>query len=209
MKKETVIIIGGGSAGLMAARELADEFNVIVLEALSRLGGRIWTHRLQDGSLVEAGAEFIHGHPELTIRLLEEAGIGYRAVAGKMFQKEKGSLEEIIAPIEGWEELVKQMKKVETDMTLQDFLNEYFGGDSHADLRRHARAYAEGFDLADPAKASVQSLYNEWSNEELENFRIPSGYGALVDFLRRECEDRACRILTNTIIKQVDWEKIK
>jgi len=41
MKKETVVVIGAGIAGLLAAKELAASFNVVILEALSRFGGRI------------------------------------------------------------------------------------------------------------------------------------------------------------------------
>ena len=41
MKKKTVIIIGAGAAGLMAALELSAHCEVLVLEAAGRLGGRI------------------------------------------------------------------------------------------------------------------------------------------------------------------------
>jgi len=41
MKKETVVVIGAGIAGLIAARELSASFNVVILEVLFRFGGRI------------------------------------------------------------------------------------------------------------------------------------------------------------------------
>src|ERR1044072_6844412 len=61
MADETdILIIGAGAAGLAAARELsAANFNVIVLEARDRIGGRIYTH--PDSQLtapIELGAEF-------------------------------------------------------------------------------------------------------------------------------------------------------
>jgi monoamine oxidase len=55
-----VIVIGAGFAGLAAAEALhADGLEVVVLEARDRVGGRVWSQTLPDGSVVERGAEFI------------------------------------------------------------------------------------------------------------------------------------------------------
>src|SRR6476620_1617028 len=113
MEKETVIIVGAGVAGLMAARELIGDYNVIVLEASARVGGRVWSKPLQDtATIVEAGAEFIHGHQSETLKLLKQAGMEYVAVEGKMYRKEKGILLEQTEMIPGWDELLKKMKKL-------------------------------------------------------------------------------------------------
>jgi len=56
-----VVVIGAGAAGLSCARELIDAgFDVTVLEARDRLGGRIRTEWV-DGAPVEMGASWIHG----------------------------------------------------------------------------------------------------------------------------------------------------
>jgi len=56
-----VIVVGAGIAGLAAARELrARGQKVLVLEARTRLGGRIWTDRSL-GAPVDLGASWIHG----------------------------------------------------------------------------------------------------------------------------------------------------
>ncbi|KAK7078933.1 hypothetical protein SK128_020192 [Halocaridina rubra] len=57
-----VVIVGGGVAGLTAAKTLIenDYTNLLILEADNRIGGRVRT--IREGSvLVEEGAEWIHG----------------------------------------------------------------------------------------------------------------------------------------------------
>lgn len=54
------VIIGGGFAGVTAARELSKYgHNVILLEARDRLGGRTWTTNF-NGSHVELGGTYVH-----------------------------------------------------------------------------------------------------------------------------------------------------
>lgn len=203
-----MIITGGGAAGLMAAHELIGHYNIILLEARSRLGGRIRSQLLPGSArIMEAGAEFIHGNLPLTMQLLKQAGISYVPVQGAMYRREKGRWEEQEEMIEGWGLLLQRMKKVKADMTMHDFLQQYFAGDEYSDLRRHAVAYTEGFDIADVKEVSVRALYKEWSQEDQdENFRIPAGYGALIRFLQEECEKKGCRIITNSTVRQIDWE---
>eukprot|EP00903_Cladosiphon_okamuranus_P012741 g11911.t1 len=58
----TVIVVGAGLAGLSAARELSHRgYGVTVLEADSRVGGRLRSAKLQGGAVVDLGAAFIHG----------------------------------------------------------------------------------------------------------------------------------------------------
>lgn len=57
----TVVIVGAGMAGAKAARDLADTgADVVVLEARSRTGGRLWTDRSL-GVPLDMGGGWIHG----------------------------------------------------------------------------------------------------------------------------------------------------
>ncbi len=64
MKNQKVIVIGGGMAGLKAALDLSlNGVQVILLEARSRLGGRIYTTQTSDGrTALELGASYWEGY---------------------------------------------------------------------------------------------------------------------------------------------------
>ena len=62
-----VIVIGAGAAGLATARSLQDAgYEVLILEARDRIGGRVNTDRSFTSHPVELGAEFIHGENVIT-----------------------------------------------------------------------------------------------------------------------------------------------
>jgi monoamine oxidase len=208
MEKKNVIIVGAGISGLILARQLADDCNVLIIEAAAKAGGRIASKKVKGiPRIIETGAEFIHGNLEHTFELLKEAGIAHTLVKGKLYSKEENGLKEQKEMIAGWDKLLKKMKSAEKDLTMNDFLQQYFGDEKHAALRKHAIAYTEGFDLADVTKVSVGSLYEEWSNEEEDNYRITEGYGAVISYLVQQCEKKGCDFVFNSAVKQVDWEK--
>jgi monoamine oxidase len=207
-KKPAVIIIGGGAAGLIAANDLSKKCAVTMLESQKELGGRIKTINIPGNrGIVEAGAEFIHGSFPITFSLIGEAGLKAVKVEGKMLRKEKNKWIEQDEMIEGWDDLLKKMKGLRTDMTMQDFILKYFAADKYTDLRRHMKSYTEGFDLADPEKVSIKSLYKEWSNEEEEQFRLKEGYGSIISLLANKAERAGCTIVTGDPVRQVDWQQ--
>jgi monoamine oxidase len=70
-----IAIIGGGAAGIGAARELAASGrSTLLLEATSRLGGRAWTHEIA-GQRLDLGCGWLHsGDRNSWTRIAEEAG---------------------------------------------------------------------------------------------------------------------------------------
>ena len=74
---QSVCVIGAGLAGLAAADRLArDGWDVEVLEARDRVGGRTWSRRLANGTIAEMGAEFILPGNTAVRALADELGLG-------------------------------------------------------------------------------------------------------------------------------------
>jgi monoamine oxidase len=72
----SVIVVGAGFAGLAAAeRLLADGWEVTVFEARERVGGRVHSRRLENGAVVELGAEFVLPGHELLRATAERLGL--------------------------------------------------------------------------------------------------------------------------------------
>src|SRR5688572_10252024 len=125
MTKPFIIIIGAGASGLSAARELAPHYNITLLEATNRAGGRICTVE-QNGTLVEAGAEFVHGNLPITLDLLKQAGIETRKVEGEMFRYKHGKFLEVEEMTEGFDGLLEKMEGVVEDITMQELLDKHY-----------------------------------------------------------------------------------
>lgn len=76
MKRTRVAIVGGGLAGLAAARVLeAGRHTVVVLESADEFGGQIKTER-EGGYVVELGAEGFVSRSEALPRLAQKLGLG-------------------------------------------------------------------------------------------------------------------------------------
>ncbi|HEY6125831.1 MAG TPA: FAD-dependent oxidoreductase [Steroidobacteraceae bacterium] len=91
-KPKTVLVIGAGIAGLVAAYELRKlGHQVTVLEAQRRPGGRVYTLRdpFSDGLYVEVGAARIPDNHDLTLRYVREFNLPmtpfYPATGSRMY----------------------------------------------------------------------------------------------------------------------------
>ena len=70
-----VCVVGAGLAGLTAARQLADAGrDVVVLEARDRVGGRVLTEQLADGTLIDHGGQWLGPGQHRIARLADELG---------------------------------------------------------------------------------------------------------------------------------------
>jgi monoamine oxidase len=205
-----VIIIGAGASGLMAGNLLAKAGKkVTILEGKPRAGGRIHTFRPASGpAFFEAGAEFIHGDLPHTFKVLKKAGIDYEKVKGTTWQFKNGALKEDEEFIPNWKGLMKKLKGLEYDMTVDDFLQQYFSGEDDATMRASVKGFVQGYDAADIKRASAFAFRDESLDEnDATQYRIKGGYIQLVAFLEQQCRKQSADIRFSTVVKKVTWSE--
>ncbi len=206
-----VAIVGGGIAGLSAARSLRDAgLTITVLEARDRIGGRICTHREAGlAAPIELGAEFIHGTaPELQA-LIQQAALRSVDVGGRRFAVIGGRLR----PMDDyWERLHRVLRLVKTsankDESFRQFLDRRPGGRREALTRQWALAFVEGYQGADARLISAQSTGGDedpsGDAEARLTGRVVDGYDSVVAALAKPI---GASISTSAIVSGIRWRR--
>jgi len=172
----------------MVGRELTRAgHRVAILEARDRVGGRIWELPAERfGYRAEGGAEFIHGAAPVTRALVAEAGLTLVRSRGdgQRWAKRGGKLGNRDDDVPGMELVPAKLASLKRDLPIAEFLDKNFAGEKFAAMRRSIIRMTEGYDAADPLRASTFALRDEWLGGGIrQSHRIEEGYGALMDFL--------------------------
>ena len=205
-----IIVIGGGVAGLAAARTLAEAGRrVALLEASSRIGGRILTIREND-EVIELGAEFIHGRPPELWSLIEEAGLETYELDGPTLRFREGKLNTSPPAPNPEDQSFAVLDQLESytgpDMPFSEYLERHQVPEQ---LHGTAIGYVEGFNAADHRIIGVHSLgLQQAAEEEIGGdhlFRIHSGYDQLPQFLCDKFTSSGGHLHLNTLVERVEW----
>jgi len=204
-----VLIIGGGAAGLLAARLLASAGRrVRLLEAQNRLGGRV--HTLQPAGFsapLEAGAEFMHEPVPLTRALLTEASVDWQTADGETYNVLGGQVQPEADFFAFLPPLLAKLAALPHDLPLAEFLKQEFGGEEHAALRAFATQFAEGYDAADAQRVSAWALRDEWAAGGADNSPRPrGGYGPLLHWLAAQAHAAGATLHLATPVRAVRWQ---
>lgn len=191
----------------MATRELARAGKrVTVLEARSRCGGRIYPLPVEEfGYPAEGGAEFVHGAALLTRAVMREAGLSLVPTEGTRWNARKGALLPDESALPHAHRFYRALSELKVDLTIAEFLETRFAGRQYDELRRRVTRMVEGYDAADPRRASTLALRDEWTaRDDGLHGRIRGGYGALIEYLASECRRHGAVIHLGTAVTAID-----
>jgi len=203
-----VVVIGGGISGLTAAAELLKSgCRVTLLEAKSRLGGRVHTvtHK---STLVELGAEFLHGQSQPMIDALEAAQLSVRRMNVEsriLFPNGK------FRQMDVWQRVEKVIGKVDPkkpDCSFSEFIQSHL---FTPQTKRLSMAFVEGFNAANASRISAHALLrSQYDAEHMvdpHQGRIEQGYGALVGFYESAVHALGGHIMQGMVVRKISWRR--
>jgi len=201
-----VIVIGGGIAGLAAARELARQGRAVrLLEARSRLGGRILTLRPDGWPVpVELGAQFVHGGNPPFWRLLRAKRLRTAPVSELHWRPGPSGLELFPDAFERVGRVTALIKPTRAGgKSFAGYFARYPAKVDPLDWKL-ARGFVEGFEAARLDQISARSLAGDSGAEEGQ-YHLPQGYDRVIEALAADCRRLGVQIQLRSVVSSVRW----
>lgn len=202
---DSVVIIGAGAAGLAAAERLREVgANPLLLEASSRIGGRVLTDWAN--GVVELGAEFVHGAKAATWDVIRRHGIKTRAydvsaASPRRFAFE-GVLQAVDWPMAGRiEEYAARGEGYSgPDISLADWFRRLAPNDDPAAII--ARDRIARIEASDPADLSALAVARErqMNTAGWDNYRLAGGYTEVTAAMAE-----GAQIRLNAPVSRIAW----
>jgi monoamine oxidase len=204
-----VVVVGGGLAGLAAARRLAEHgIQVVILEAHHRVGGR--AHTLYEGHAelpVECGPEFVHGVPAATHELAREAELELDTIAATSWRLRGNRLVPADDVWKRFGELLASAPDAAHDQSARSFID-------HArlppeDAQRFVQL-VEGFygaPIEDISVASIAADASGLGSAEARAQRVVGGYGRIVQYLVAKLARAGGHVHEGCFVQAIDWRR--
>jgi len=191
-------IVGGGAAGIAAAREARERgLTAIILEASDRIGGRAHTIDWQ-GQKLDLGATWIHSAARNPLaRLAEDNGVAVDQSPMSWRQQYKNLGYSPEQQAASWAALDAFMARLRAGPTDDRASNALEPGNEWNGFLEAMNGYLNGTSLA---KTSAADFVAFWDGSKSHNWRLPGGYGALVAGLANGLDVR-----TGCLVARVDW----
>jgi monoamine oxidase len=214
VKRQSVVIIGAGIAGLSAAQALANAGHAVtVVEARDRIGGRIHTSHAWPGLPVDLGASWIHGAEGNPVTALAE-----RAGASTVPTSYDSSQLHISSALaqagvrdaaQAWaagvvRRALRRAERADNDLSVRAAIDLV----SPPGQRTRAQSAQLEFHLAgnfEQEYGGSADRMSAWYIEDGKEFGgadllFPGGYGQLTDHLARRLD-----IVTRAAVSEVRW----
>lgn len=200
-----VIVVGAGIAGLAAARAFADRgLRVVVLEASSRIGGRLRTDRSL-GVPFDMGASWIHGTTGNPITALAEAAgaptieLDEDVVAAYRVGGRRWSTSEYLAARDTFDDLLATMSdQGAPGIGVAEVLDTHWPGYRNDPLNALFLSTFLTFDLGDLDQLS-SALYDEGDEFGGLEAMMTDGYDRLATYLARGLDIRLDTPITRIV----------
>jgi monoamine oxidase len=136
---------------------------------------------------------------------MREAGLSLVPIEGTRWGARNGVFSPNESQLAHAARLHRALSELKTDLPVAEFLKTHFTNRQYAELRDRVKRMVEGYDAADPDRASTFALRDEWMDHGFrQQGRIAGGYGALIKFLVSECRGQGATLHLFSVVTAIE-----